>query len=69
MKNSKNISTSEKIFFYVAIGCLIFLPFRIIFTKNFVPYEKLSIIVTAVAMILCIVEYLKKEKRNSWCAV
>lgn len=64
MKNSKKISTSEKIFFYVAIGCLIFLPFRIIFTKNFVPYEKLSIIVTAVAMILCIVEYLKKKKKE-----
>jgi len=26
MKNSKKISTSEKIFFYVAIGYLIFLP-------------------------------------------
>lgn len=64
MKNSKKISTSEKIFFYVAIGCLIFLTFRIIFTKNFVPYEKLSIIVTAVAMILCIVEYLKKRKKK-----
>lgn len=35
MKNSQKISTSEKIFFYIAIGCLIFLPFRIIFTKNF----------------------------------
>lgn len=63
MKNSKKISTSE-IFFYVAIGYLIFLPFRIIFTKNFVPYEKLSIIITAVAMILCIVEYLKKRKNK-----
>lgn len=64
MKSSKKISTSEKIFFYVAVGYLIFLPFRIFFTKNFVPYEKLSIIVTAAAMILCIVEHFKKRKKK-----
>ena len=62
MKDSKKISTPEKIYFCFAIIYLIFVLIRFFFSKEtFGPHEKLSIIILSISLIIYIIAYSKKR--------